>query len=207
MLFDVFPLSRFHNVSKFNVWKFKIWKFNTNFNHNNFFQNFVCTYNSNLQTQWPMMNFTFLNLKFPNLPSPLEQRIPPRRCGSLGDWMKCWNPGEMKPESCELSIFQFFQILYVSENCFHWRLDEMLEPRGDETWIGKTLIDLSTCVNFQFFRVLYVPDCFLKTVFWVPNFENCLWSLTLLSEEPIPKLNSQSVRRKRTTITETCGEI
>ena len=98
MLFDVFPLFRFHNVSKFNVWKFKIWKFNTNFNHNNFFQNFVCTYNSNLQTQWPMMNFTFLNLKFPNLPSPLEQRIPPRRCGSLGDWMKCWNPGEMRPE-------------------------------------------------------------------------------------------------------------
>ena len=91
---------------------------------------------------------------------------------------------------------QFFQILYVSENCFHWRLDEMLEPGGDETWIGKTLIDLSTCVNFQFFRVLYVPDCFLKTVFWVPNFENCLWSLTLLSEEPIPKLNPPVCQKK-----------
>ena len=117
-------------------WKFKIGKFNTDFIHNKL---------------------------LPNLPSPLEQHIPPRRCGLLGGWMRCWNPGEMRPESGKL-----------------WAI----------------------CVHVWIFSFSIIPDFVCPRLF----FESLtltavldLWSLTLLSEEPITKLNPPVCQKNENT--------
>ena len=34
----------------------------------------------------------------PKSPSPLERRIPPRKCGLPGGWMICWSRGATRPE-------------------------------------------------------------------------------------------------------------